>query len=76
VCNRIALLQLSTGSACALIRLLGCRQLPRWLAQLLSSPAVIKLGVGIAEDARRLAKDFGVIMQVRGQGPYRHIHSQ
>jgi acetyl esterase/lipase len=63
--RRIALLQLSSGGTCALVRVLECRQLPPWLAQLLADPAVLKLGVGIAEDARRLAKDFGLAMQVR-----------
>ncbi len=41
----------------------GC--VPCTLVALLEDPAVIKVGVGIQEDVRRLARDYGVHIKVR-----------
>lgn len=61
----LALLQLSTVDECLLIqmeRLQGA--VPRSLIQLLEDPSVLKAGLGISEDVRRLQLGFGIVVQV------------
>lgn len=71
--NRVALLQLSTRDAVVLIHLAHVRLPPR-AALLLSSSAVLKVGCGILEDARKLQSDLGV--RVAGVCETSHVASR
>lgn len=61
----VALLQLSTDETVVLVRLIRIKDFgaPKWtpLRRLLSSPKVLKVGVGIHDDGLGLAKDYGLI---------------
>ncbi|MEW5308485.1 MAG: hypothetical protein WDW38_000441 [Sanguina aurantia] len=62
--SAVALLQLSTATECVLVQL-GRLQggVPPSLLRLLADPQVIKAGLGIAEDMRRLQVGFGIAVQ-------------
>ncbi|KAA0147858.1 hypothetical protein FNF29_07071 [Cafeteria roenbergensis] len=57
----VALLQLSWGRCVLLVPLLRLRAFPASLRALLESPDVLKTGVGVEGDARKLGKDYGVV---------------
>lgn len=59
--NKVALLQLSSRSECVIVRLSTFeRKTPlRPIRRLIESSAVVKAGVGIADDARTLLTDWG-----------------
>lgn len=58
--HRVALLQMAGNSElCVLIRL--CRmQIPREVRKILADPNIIKFGVAILDDAKRLNSDYGI----------------
>ena len=59
----VSVLQISSQSMCLLFRpsLLRPRRLPPSLFRLLEDPSIIKAGVGIEQDVRRLCDGFGVV---------------
>lgn len=62
--NPVALLQLSSHSRCVLVPVRHLRgRLPPVVAQLLASPSVWKVGCGVAEDARKIQTDCGMVCQ-------------
>jgi hypothetical protein len=58
--NRVALLQISAGDECLLVPLLhlDSPSMPELLAQVLHDRAIRKVGVGLAQDARLLVRDW------------------
>ena len=63
--HKVAVLQLASSKACIVIQLLlainkGCI-LPSELFELLSSSGVLKVGVGIFNDCRKLETDYGLV---------------
>ena len=58
--NRVALLQLATGSHCLLVQMLYLDTTPKLLGECFSNPQVQLGGVGVVEDARKLARDHGI----------------
>ncbi len=70
----VAMLQLATAQGwCVLVRTcrLPGRSLPQGLVSVLEDPGVLKLGVGIQDDARKCLADLDV--QVRGFVDLRHL---
>lgn len=66
---RVSVVQLAGPCCATLLRPLhtrGSPALPPALVSLLQDPRVVKAGVGIAEDVRRLAADYGVAVRVGG----------
>lgn len=61
----LALLQLSTVDECLLVQMEHLQgAVPLSLIQLLEDPSVLKVGLGIAEDVRRLQLGFGIVVKV------------
>eukprot|EP00698_Gefionella_okellyi_P015376 TRINITY_DN4335_c0_g2_i3.p1 TRINITY_DN4335_c0_g2~~TRINITY_DN4335_c0_g2_i3.p1 ORF type:complete len:473 (-),score=78.26 TRINITY_DN4335_c0_g2_i3:819-2237(-) len=60
--EQVALLQISSESLVVLIRTCVIPQLPPSLVSLLADPAVLKGGVGIAGDALRIERMYGVLV--------------
>jgi ribonuclease D len=58
--NPVALVQLSNASQVVLIQLSAMRQFPVNLKEVLANPAIVKAGVGIEGDMRKLCKDHNV----------------
>lgn len=59
--HKIALLQIAPNERlCFLIRLCRLRDTPQELVDLLEYPGVIKVGVAVADDAIKLAVDYGI----------------
>lgn len=59
--NEVALLQLAAADGyCVVYRLSELEEVPRDVKELLSDTSVIKTGVGIENDVRRLSEDYGV----------------
>jgi hypothetical protein len=70
--RKISLLQLATADGwCVLLRLNKLKLCPKSLFPVLADPAIIKLGVGIQDDAFKLKNDFAV--SVRGWFDLRHL---
>eukprot|EP00479_Gromia_sphaerica_P002355 TRINITY_DN12800_c0_g1_i1.p2 TRINITY_DN12800_c0_g1~~TRINITY_DN12800_c0_g1_i1.p2 ORF type:complete len:67 (+),score=14.78 TRINITY_DN12800_c0_g1_i1:220-420(+) len=55
--NKVALIQISTAHTCLLIHVCKMNSIPTHLQDLLESPFVLKLGVGVSGDRRKLHKD-------------------
>ncbi|GAQ82107.1 hypothetical protein KFL_001000290 [Klebsormidium nitens] len=58
--NPVALLQLSTLRHCLLIQMQRMATIPEGLRRLLAAPEVALSGVGVREDLRKLARDYGL----------------
>eukprot|EP01062_Namystynia_karyoxenos_P002340 TRINITY_DN1083_c0_g1_i1.p1 TRINITY_DN1083_c0_g1~~TRINITY_DN1083_c0_g1_i1.p1 ORF type:complete len:196 (+),score=46.14 TRINITY_DN1083_c0_g1_i1:89-676(+) len=58
--NRTATVQLCDGRSCVVLHVFHMRRTPAALAQLLSDPAVLKVGAGISQDVDRVRDDLGV----------------
>ena len=58
-----ALVQLATVDVCYLVHLVHFDGLPPCLAHLLQDERCIKVGVGVAHDAQRLTRDFGIAVR-------------
>lgn len=73
--KKVSLMQLAfPDGTCFLVRLLGedaAQKLPEPLIEMLGRPDILKLGVGIAEDVRRLRADRGLVC--RGWVDVRHL---
>jgi hypothetical protein len=62
---RIAVLQLSSVTTCWVLQPLHVGHLPPALRAILQDPKILKMGVGIREDVRRLEEDYQVAVKVR-----------
>ncbi|VDB96193.1 unnamed protein product [Peniophora sp. CBMAI 1063] len=58
--RRVALVQLSTVHVVVLIQVSAMRVFPARLLEILGNPHILKLGVGVLDDAKRLYQDYGV----------------
>lgn len=58
--NKVALLQISNENRCLLVQMLFLDSTPRLLETVLCSPKVLLGGVGVQEDAYKLARDHGI----------------
>eukprot|EP00128_Syssomonas_multiformis_P018439 Colp12_sorted_trinity150504_noHs@18039 len=54
----VALIQLSNSEKCILMHVCYYDRVPKALHQILEDPKILKVGVGVEEDARKLARDF------------------
>jgi ribonuclease D len=75
---RVALIQVATEKECLVFSAehLGRRgeELPRGLAEMLSTPKVIKAGVGIAQDQRYLERQFS--LKLNGLTDLAHVAAE
>eukprot|EP00095_Tigriopus_kingsejongensis_P011431 maker-scaffold222_size251774-snap-gene-0.18 protein:Tk11431 transcript:maker-scaffold222_size251774-snap-gene-0.18-mRNA-1 annotation:"exonuclease 3 -5 domain-containing protein 2-like isoform x2" len=77
--SRVALLQLGLSHGhCVLVRLHRLERVPDSLSALLAAPECLKLGVGVLNDAQKLKRDYGVVVQgaVDLRGPARELRPQ
>ena len=73
--RRVALIQLAVKEGrCFIIRMTKIKIMPKTLVRIMGNDNIIKLGVGIMEDAKKIRDDFGV--EVRGCVDLRHISDQ
>ncbi|XP_067657121.1 exonuclease 3'-5' domain-containing protein 2-like [Haliotis asinina] len=63
--SQVALLQMATTSGlCLLVRL--CHMggmIPQTLKDVLADPSILKVGVAVKDDGKKLAKDYGMVVQ-------------
>ncbi|MEI6347724.1 MAG: 3'-5' exonuclease [Bacteroidota bacterium] len=59
IIQRLALIQLSNGNKTWLFRVLKCG-IPDTLAQLLSDESILKIGLAITDDGKKIHHDFGI----------------
>ena len=72
--HRIALIQLALeGGWCILLRMNKLQILPKGVAPIFLDPNILKLGVGVGDDAHKVLRDFGIA--VRGWVDTAHIAS-
>lgn len=69
--NKISLLQLSNNKICLLIRLHLIDTIPACLVNILINPQIVKVGLNIAFDAKKLYKDYN--LQVYGCVDIKHF---
>lgn len=68
----VALLQLASQQGqCALIRLFVMDSVPKSLREILEDKSILKVGVAVKEDAKKLLLDYGII--VKGCVDLRHV---
>jgi hypothetical protein len=73
--KKISLIQLATTDGwCVLVRLSKTMVVPKGLYPILADPKVIKLGVAIQDDAKKLKDNFG--LSVSGWFDLRHLISE
>ncbi|KAJ3777574.1 ribonuclease H-like domain-containing protein, partial [Lentinula raphanica] len=60
--NPIAVVQIAYGTASYVVHVKWMQYLPDGLAEILENPRIVKVGVGIQNDAKKLYKDLGVCL--------------
>ncbi|KAJ3764273.1 ribonuclease H-like domain-containing protein, partial [Lentinula raphanica] len=60
--NPIAVVQIAYGTASYVVHVKWMQHLPDGLAEILENPRIVKVGVGIQNDAKKLYKDLGVCL--------------
>ncbi|CAN6204400.1 unnamed protein product, partial [Urochloa humidicola] len=58
--SKVAILQLCTGTRCLILQLLYVDRVPASVKSLLADPGVRFVGVGVGEDAAKLAAHYGL----------------
>ncbi|CAL4963988.1 unnamed protein product [Urochloa decumbens] len=58
--SKVAILQLCAGTRCLILQLLYVDRIPASVRSLLADPGVRFVGVGVGEDAAKLAADYGL----------------
>jgi hypothetical protein len=61
--GHVALVQLASTEFCILVRLCKFTEMPLELHQLLADKAILKVGVGCQNDARKLSDNFGAVVK-------------
>ncbi|CAL9017210.1 unnamed protein product, partial [Prunus brigantina] len=60
VTNPVATLQLCVGHNCLIFQLCYCDRIPKCLFDFLANPSFTFVGVGVGQDVRKLADDYGL----------------
>ncbi|KAJ3822645.1 ribonuclease H-like domain-containing protein, partial [Lentinula raphanica] len=60
--NPIAVVQIAYGTASYVVHVKWMQYLPDGLAEILENPRIVKVGVGIQNDAKKLYKDLGICL--------------
>ena len=59
--SKVAILQLCVGTSCLVLQLFYANRVPTAIRSLLGDPTVRCVGIGVGEDAAKLADDYGLV---------------
>ncbi|XBI25570.1 hypothetical protein VPH35_050477 [Triticum aestivum] len=59
--SKVAILQLCVGTSCLVLQMFYANRVPAAIRSLLGDPAVRCVGIGVGEDAAKLADDYGLV---------------
>lgn len=59
--SKVAIVQLCVGTSCLILQLFYANCVPASIRSFLSDPAVRFVGIGVGEDAAKLADDYGLV---------------